>query len=172
MSKEKFEQYEATKDSIRSLIGYVENESKTLKKHAPQELIDKAQEFHEFLKTYDVEKLRPEVEILTGEFFDLENMKQRIQDHTGYIWKVREIEGNELEDRAPAFEYHYNLKVDNFKAYEFYRNSNNRSELWMLELFLLPGCAVIDYSTGRVDGRTEFCKTPDELMKSFARHCG
>jgi len=172
MSKEQFKKYEATKDSVNSLIQYVESELKKLKTNAPAELSNKAEEFHNFLKSFDVEQLRPNPIIPIGEFFDFEDMKQRIQDHTGYIWKVRELKGEELEERAPDFEYHFNMKVDYYKGYEFYRDSKNRSELWLLCLLLLPGLACIKYDTGRVAGGTDFCKTPDELMKNFEKHCG
>lgn len=172
MSKEQFEKYKKTKDSIRSLISYVESEKKKLKENASQDILDKVEEFYQFLKSYDTEKLRPKPTILTGDFFDFEDMKQRLQEHTGYLWKTRELLDKELEERDPYLEFRYNLKADNFKAYEFYRKSNNRSELWLLILYLLPGCALVHYDTGRVGGATEICNTPDELMKSFERHCG
>lgn len=175
--KQEFKQYNKIKSSVQFIKNSVEEEKKNLKSNnAPKELQNKVNEFYDFLKSYDVELLRPKANVLKGDLFDFESVKEKIINHTGYIWKVKEIKSKtELEERGISkedFEFRHNFTPENYRCFQFYRDSKSRDELWLLVLILLPGCAIIEYSTGRVDGITDICDSIEKLMKDFERCCG
>lgn len=171
----KLESYKKIKNSIQYIMNSIERERETLQEHAPEDLLKKVVESYNFLKKFDVESLCPTPEVKTGDFFDFETIKETIFHHTGYIWKIKELsipEMSELNLSPKKFEQMFNYSISDYKVYEFFRHSDNRSDLYLLLLVLLPGCAYIQYNTGRVSGDTDVCDSPENLMKSFINHCG
>ena len=158
---------------IKSLIEDLKNDTdiEASLKFIPKDLRDKIVEFNTFIKNYDVEKFCPQADELTGDFFNFENIKERLTKHTGYIWTIIEIEDKErIEDgryTLERFKHWYNLNVSQFKVYEFFRDSKSRSELWLLNVVLIPWHIFVHYDTGRVSGDTEVHSSLDSLMNEF-----
>lgn len=170
----KFKQYEKTKDAIDSLKSDTKRALEKLKGNAPKDVYEKVENLHVFLSAYDIEALRPKPEILEGELFDHEPLKEQITQATGYIWKIRELtEPKDLDERGYTkedYEFRYNISPTSMRVFEFYRDSNSRNEVWMLVLVLIPGKAMIEYSTGRVDGHTEWYNSPKALVENLYKY--
>lgn len=169
--KTEFQKYEATKSSVESLMSYTKHELEKLKENAPDDLYKKTKEFYDFLKSYKVESLRPKPIVLTGDLFDFEPLKEKISKATGYYWEIKEItKKKELEDQGftkEDFEFRYNLSPDKIRVFNFFRDTNNRSEVWLLNVILIPGKIMLEYSTGRADGMTPFYDSPDKMLKDI-----
>lgn len=132
---------------------------------------DKVSEFLTYLKNYDAEKLRPKTTKLTGELFELEPIKTGIQSATGYVWSCEEMDSDDIEDNGftpEDLEHNRGVNPEKVKVFEFHRKSKGRSELWLLRLVLMPGCAFISWNTGRVSGSTEIHKSIDGLLDELS----
>ncbi|MEK6829073.1 MAG: hypothetical protein AABY15_03020 [Nanoarchaeota archaeon] len=175
-----FEKYEETKSFLVRTEGAINNsftwmhDSPKFKDYAPKDLQDKVSEFLTYIKKYDVEKMRPASIETEGDFFDEKKLKIEIQKVTGYVWKVRKMDEDEMMDHGftqEDIEYNEGIKPSKIKAFEFYRPSKSRGELWLVQLVLMPGCAFIDWDSGRAGGRTKVHNTSEKLIKEFNKEC-
>ena len=136
----------------------------------PDEMIGKANSLSSYLNRFDIDSIKPEPIVPTGDFFDTKKLKKSVKKATGYIWEMTEMNNEEIEDCGldpENIEFSEGIRPLEVKVYEFNRESKGR-ELWLIIIVLMPGCAFAEWNTDSVSGRTEICYNLDDLVKEVS----
>jgi hypothetical protein len=166
-----FEKYKETDISILRILTKIDERIDSV---YSDEIKNKLLEFKSYLDSSPQEKIKPNPDIIQGDYFNFDKIKNEIAEITGYLWKVEDITGSEIYNEmynTEEIEHTYNIyiKQEYIKVYEFSRNSNSRNELYLLRLVLMPGCGYIEWDTPRAGGVTNLCKTEKELLIEFSK---
>jgi DNA gyrase/topoisomerase IV subunit A len=144
--------------------------------HLPQALKDEVKALMQKFKDYDLEQHRETAKMLTGSVMTAEELQQIVVDATGYTkWKLSsDFEEDDAQQDHTHLLKHYGVDVADkraIKMYRFTRNSNSRSDLWLISFTCFPGHAYISFDTGRVGWDAQGIVPNKDIESTVAANC-
>lgn len=149
-----FKRYQEQVNALQYAIRKIEDIKESgLPKNA-KEIIVEALE-----KLNNVEIPEPPLRKVEGDFLDPVKVKDLLEESTQYKWKVvpdkhvRENFGICYDDypasQLVASNFGIEVKDEEVKFLSFYRNTNNRSELCMVDIICIPGHFQCNWASDR-----------------------
>jgi len=156
--KDAFERAQSSMESILQI------------KNLPKEILAEMKKSYDFLASYDINVHNTDkVKKLKGKLLTPKELKKMVVEASGYNkWEVSEEEEPQNHDDHDLKE-RFGIEFDKFKEYHATRDTNSRSDLWLVRFTCMPGHVYISLDTGRVGWDIEAIIKNEDALKMLEK---
>lgn len=139
-------------------------------KNLPEEIMKELNKCSNFLSSYDMKQHDTEKkENLKGKLLTEKQVKQLVVNATGYTkWEVEELSDDDCHDKE-YLKKEFGVEFNSSKEYHVTRQSNSRSDLWLIGFTCLPGHVYITLDTGRVGWSIDKILPNDKALEELEK---
>lgn len=163
--KIKSSEYSKALYAYNTTVSSLESLAKTT--HLPDDLKKKIKELHIKFKAYNIAQHKEIGINLEGKILTVEEIKEIVLDATGYTrWSVYKDE-DDLDHSWLLEHFGIDVDVEKIVTYMVERNTNSRSEIFLIKVTVLPGNVYLTFDTGRAGYGIEHLVDNKDMKKNI-----